>query len=361
MPRKNPIMSNAHIWLRAETKPLEERSALSPENAKKLIDHGFQLTVERSSQSIFDDREFEEIGCQCVAENSWQDQAPQDAYILGLKELPASTTPLKHRHIYFAHAYKEQEGWKDVLGRFNAGGGALFDLEYLTNETGRRVAAFGFWAGFAGAAAAVQAWCAQRDNRTLQNLNSYKSQQAMIDDLLHTLGGQQPRLIVIGAHGRCGQGARSVADKLGLEVTCWDMEETKAGGPFPEIAEHDIFVNCVFVNSKIPPFLTREILAEDQRTLSVICDVSCDPTSDLNPLPFYTECSDFVNPCMRIIDGHSPLDLIAIDHLPSLLPAESSDDFSSQLLPSLLDIQDDTQGVWRRAHDLFITKSKSIK
>jgi hypothetical protein len=24
------------------------------------------------------------------------------------------------------------------------------------------------------------------------------------------------------------------------------------------------------------------------------------------------------------------------------------------LLPSLLDIQDDTTGVWRRAHDLFI-------
>ncbi|MEJ6701972.1 MAG: saccharopine dehydrogenase [Akkermansiaceae bacterium] len=354
-------MSKPHIWLRAETKPLEERCALSPKNARKLIDHGFKLTVERSSQSIFDDQEFEGLGCECVAENSWQDQAPKDAYILGLKELPEATTPLAHRHIYFAHAYKEQVGWKDVLGRFNAGGGALFDLEYLTNENGRRVAAFGFWAGFAGAAVAIQAWCAQHDNRVLQNLSSYKNQQAMIDDLRHTLDGKQPRIIVIGAHGRCGQGVRSVADKLGLEVICWDMEETKVGGPFPEIAEHDIFVNCVFVNSKIPPFLTRQTLAADQRKLSVICDVSCDPTSDFNPLPFYTECSDFVNPCMRIIDGDKPLDLIAIDHLPSLLPAESSDDFSSQLLPSLLDIQDDTLGVWGRAGDLFTHKSNSIK
>ena len=183
----------------------------------------------------------------------------------------------------------------------------------------------------------------------------------MIDDLRHTLDGKQPRMIVIGAHGRCGQGARSVADKLGLEVTCWDMEETKIGGPFPEIAEHDIFVNCVFVNNRIPPFLTRENLASDQRKLSVICDVSCDPTSDLNPLPFYSECSDFVKPCMRIIDGEAPLDLIAIDHLPSLLPAESSDDFSSQLLPSLLDIEDDTDGMWGRASDLFTQKTNSIK
>lgn len=61
------------------------------------------------------------------------------------------------------------------------------------------------------------------------------------------------------------------------------------------------------------------------------------------------------------IDGSRPLDLIAIDHLPSLLPAESSDDFSSQLLPSLLEIQDDQTRVWRRAHDLFIDKSKILQ
>ena len=33
------------------------------------------------------------------------------------------------------------------------GGGTLYDLEYLTDETGPpRVAAFGYWAGYAGAA-----------------------------------------------------------------------------------------------------------------------------------------------------------------------------------------------------------------
>lgn len=354
-------MSRPHIWLRAETKPLEARRAMSPTNAGKLIAHGFQLTVERSTQSIFDDREYEDLGCECVAENSWQKEAPADAYILGLKELPISAAPLAHRHIYFAHAYKGQKGWEDVLSRFTSGGGSLFDLEYLTNEDGRRVAAFGFWAGFAGAAVAIQAWCAQQDNGTLHNLESYRNQQAMIEDLLHTLGDRRPRVMVIGALGRCGQGARAVANKLGLEVTPWDIEETKTGGPFPEILAHEIFVNCVFLNSRIPPFLTSEILAVEQRALSVICDVSCDPTSDFNPLPLYSECTDFANPCLRIRDGSPGLDLIAIDHLPSLLPAESSGDFSSQLLPSLLDLRDDTAGVWRRAHDLFLEESSSLK
>jgi hypothetical protein len=176
----------------------------------------------------------------------------------------------------------------------------------------------------------------------------------MIEDLSRALGNRSPRMMLIGAHGRCGRGARAVADRLRLDVTSWDIEETSAGGPFPEIVAHDIFVNCVFVDRRTPPFLTHAELAAEQRILSVVCDVSCDPFSDFNPLPIYRECTDFANPCLRIIEDSRPLDVIAIDHLPSLLPAESSDDFSSQLLPSLLDIQDDTTGVWRRAHDLFI-------
>lgn len=347
-------MSVPHVWLRAETKPREERRALSPTNASKLVEHGFQLTVERSDQSVFDNRAYEDVGCTCVPEDTWPDDAPPDAYILGLKELPPSTAPLTHRHVYFAHAYKGQAGWEDTLGRFKAGGGSLYDLEYLTGAGGRRVAAFGYWAGFAGAAVAVRAWCAQHDNQPLHNLSSYPNQQTMIRDLSNTLCDRRPRMIVIGALGRCGRGAIAVAEELGLDVTRWDIAETRTGGPFAEIVDHDIFVNCVYVNRSIPPFVTRDTLAAVSRKLSVICDVSCDPSSEFNPLPIYSACSNFALPCTRLIDANPPLDLVAIDHLPSLLPAESSDDFSTQLLPSLLDIENDTAGVWCRAHDLFL-------
>jgi saccharopine dehydrogenase (NAD+, L-lysine-forming) len=57
-----------HIWLRAETKLNEKRSALTPSIAKELLDEGtslvsilgFQITVERCPQRIFEDKEFEE-------------------------------------------------------------------------------------------------------------------------------------------------------------------------------------------------------------------------------------------------------------------------------------------------------------
>jgi alanine dehydrogenase len=55
------------------------------------------------------------------------------------------------------------------------------------------------------------------------------------------------------------------------------MEETKKGGPFKEIVEDaDIFVNCIYLSAKIPPFVNVETLSSPSRTLSVVCDVSAD-------------------------------------------------------------------------------------
>ena len=40
-----------------------------------------------------------------VPEGSWVD-APKEAFILGIKELTESFSPIPHTHIYFAHAYR---------------------------------------------------------------------------------------------------------------------------------------------------------------------------------------------------------------------------------------------------------------
>ena len=51
--------SQSQLWLRAEKKPLEHRAALTPTTAKKLIDAGFEIFVERDEGRIFDDEEYE--------------------------------------------------------------------------------------------------------------------------------------------------------------------------------------------------------------------------------------------------------------------------------------------------------------
>ena len=47
------------FWLRCEKKEFERRAALTPTTAKKLIDQGFEIYVERDEQRIFDDAEYE--------------------------------------------------------------------------------------------------------------------------------------------------------------------------------------------------------------------------------------------------------------------------------------------------------------
>lgn len=348
----------ATIWLRAETKPQEERTALTPETAKTLLDDGNTVFVERSVQSAITPQAFADVGCELVDAGSWP-QAPDDAYVLGLKELPDDGTPLRHRHIYFAHAYKNQQGWQDTLRRFTAGGGELLDIEFLLDDNKRRVAAFGYWAGFAGAAVAIKVWCAQQSGREVSPLTSYASRDALVGDLRSELSGIQqnpPTVLVIGALGRVGSGATGLADALELPTTCWDIAETSAGGPFSEITAHNIFINCVFINQPLPPFLTRDMLDDENRRLTVISDVSCDPFGPHNPVPVYNDCTTFQRPTLRLVDGENPVDLIAIDHLPSMLPVESSEDFSRQLVPHLLQLGDKDNPVWGGAQNLFNDK-----
>ena len=139
-----------HLWVRAEQRPNEERVGLTPEGAAALVRAGITVTVEESSVRAIGIDGYKAAGCTIAPENMWP-SAPADAIIFGLKELPEDGTPLTHRHIMFGHAYKGQPAGQILLKRFKAGGGTLYDLEYLVDETGRRVAAFGYWAGFAGA------------------------------------------------------------------------------------------------------------------------------------------------------------------------------------------------------------------
>ncbi|MBR9652347.1 saccharopine dehydrogenase [Thalassovita aquimarina] len=342
-----------HLWVRAEQRPNEDRVGLTPEGAAALIKAGIRVTVEESRVRAIPIDGYRDAGAEIAPENSWP-EAPRDAIIFGLKELPEDGTPLPHRHIMFGHAFKGQHSGKALLERFKAGGGTLYDLEYLVDETGRRVAAFGYWAGYAGAAVTLKTWAAQQRGEICGPVGVYPSKDALNAELLAELdatGTGRPRAIVIGALGRVGTGASDLCTAMGVEVTKWDMVETASGGPFPEILDHDIFLNCIFARPGTPVFVPRESL-DKPRKLSAIGDVACDPDSDYNPIPVYDRATTWAEPALRVATD-PVLDVMAIDNLPSMLPVESSQDYAAQLLPSLLTLTDLDSGVWGRAKATF--------
>jgi saccharopine dehydrogenase (NAD+, L-lysine-forming) len=52
---------------------------------------------------------------------------------------------------------------------------------------------------------------------------------------------------------------------------------------------------------------------------------------------------------------------VAIDHLPTLLPRESSEAFGNDLLPHVLNLEKEMSPVWVRAKELFYKKIAELK
>ena len=337
-----------HLWVRAEQRNHETRTGITPKGARRLLDAGMQITVEESPTRVISDADYAQAGCIMAPAHSWPD-APRDAIIFGLKELPEEDTDLPHRHIMFGHAFKGQPSGLRLLRRFKAGGGTLLDLEYLVDADGRRVAAFGYWAGYAGAAVALKCWASQRLSQPMAGVGAYDSSTHLLSDLqtdLLATGTHRPTALIIGALGRVGTGVADLCTAMGVATTKWDMAETARGAPFPEVLAHDIFFNCVLARPGTPVFVPANA-GSTPRHLSVISDIACDPDSDFSPIKVYDRATSWDAPTLRVHED-PVLEVTAIDNLPSMLPLESSEDFAEQLLPTLMTL--DANGpVWQRA------------
>lgn len=103
------------------------------------------------------------------------------------------------------------------------------------------MAAFGFYAGFAGAALGIQDWAFKQthaDHENLPGVSPYSNEHALIADVKKDLDvavsktGRKPKILVIGALGRCGSGAIDLLKKVGIpdeNISKWDVNETSIG------------------------------------------------------------------------------------------------------------------------------------
>ncbi|MFT4218790.1 MAG: hypothetical protein QM619_16635 [Micropruina sp.] len=317
------------ILLRAEARLGERRTPITPAGAAELRAAGIRVLVESSQARVFGDDQYRAAGLEIVPPGTWLDADP-DVVVVGVKELPDEPAALRHRHVYFGHAYKGQQGAPELLGRFVAGGGQLLDLEYLVDDAGRRVVAFGYWAGFVGAALGALhlggALTAPLEPMTLDQL------AGRLDEVGNQVGGATA--VVTGAYGRAGRGATDALRLAGMEVSRWDREHTSPVDGDALVA-HDLLVHCVLATTPQAPFLSEADRARPGRRLRVLADVTADVPSDLNLLPVSGRLTSWAEPVRRIWDDPMPLDAIVIDNLPSLLPEQASTDFSKGLVPHL--------------------------
>lgn len=329
-----PFQGPTHLWVRAEVRATERRAPVVPDDVRRLVDAGFRVTVEESGQRAFDIEAYAEAGATVVPGGSWVD-APEEVVVVGIKELPDEPAELRHRHVFFAHAYKGQAEAASVLERFRTGGGTLSDIEYLTDADGSRVVAFGYWAGYVGAALGILHLAGALEV-PLQPMTQHELDARLLE-VTDRVAGRRP--VVTGARGRSGTGACDALAVPGLVAARWDRKESADLGNHG-LLDYDLLVNCVGLREPAPPFLERDAV-DASRRLSVVSDVTCDVTSDKNMIRVNDAVTTWDQPVRSVGREHGrPLDVIAIDNLPSLLPREASIGFSEELTAQLLGLAD---------------------
>jgi saccharopine dehydrogenase (NAD+, L-lysine-forming) len=310
------------LYIRAETRANEYRTPLVPEDVARLIAAGHTCLVQTSETRCFTDVQYRYAGATVVNE-PWYSYPT--ALIIGLKELDHLDQLNYNTHLFFSHSRKGQEGAQRIIDAFANSQSLLYDLEYLT-EKGKRLVSFGYYAGLVGTVLGLrQYYNKEHALPDIANLRPWTTYA----DILSFYRPTSPRVVIVG-DGKSSKGAQHILDTLGLTYT------VKRRGEEVDLT-CDMLINCItldpsFTNVWIPTVSKQQ----------VIVDISCDYAKENNPLPFYKEATTWETPVYR----WNEVSLIAIDNLPSLLPRESSIEFSRQLTPLIDNYGDDT---WERA------------
>jgi saccharopine dehydrogenase (NAD+, L-lysine forming) len=87
----------------------------------------------------------------------------------------------------------------------------------------------------------------------------------------------------------------------------------------------------------------------------MIVDISCDITNPNNPIPVYNTNTTYEVPFIRVVDDEKKMDVVSIDNLPSMIPKESSIEFSNALINELLKFEKNpTSGPWKNTLNCFL-------
>jgi saccharopine dehydrogenase (NAD+, L-lysine-forming) len=191
---------------------------------------------------------------------------------------------------------------------------------------------------------ALLCWAAQQRGEIAGAVSAYDSAtdlRAELEEQLTQCSAARPTALIIGALGRVGTGAADLCEGTEYNANEVGQGRDRTWRPIPRNSYARPIYELHLGQPTNTSFLWGLTPSGAERTLSVISDIACDPDSPYNPIPIYSAATNWDIPATRI-SNEPVLDVTAIDNLPSMLPAESSEDFAEQLLPTLLQLQDDT-------------------
>ncbi len=386
-------MEKIRLGIVRETKnPPDRRVPLTPIQCRLLLERFPQLEIQVQPSPIrcYSDEEYRKEGLQLVDDLGGCD------ILAGVKEVKIDALIPDKTYLFFSHTAKEQPYNRGLLQAIVERRIRLLDYEYLTDEKGVRVVAFGRWAGVVGAYNALRALGIRRKALGRQGFDlpaaSENHDYAELMEHLKGLELGKTRFCITGG-GRVAGGALEVMKAAGIaEVSPGDylgkdyphavftrldpLHYTKrmngAAFEFGHFVEHpdeyannflpyarctDVYIACHFWDPRAPFMMTRKDMASGEVPISVVADISCDLAG---PVPSTIRASTIAEPYY----GYDPVSgketdafvknavtVMAVDNLPGELPRDASADFGEAMMamvvPELLGEKD--SGMLERA------------
>jgi len=327
----------------------------------------FEIVCQSSNIRCFEDESYSKLNIPIV------EKLEDCDVILGIKEFPIQELIPGKTYLFFSHTIKKQAYNRKLLRSILDNKIKLIEYECLTDTYGKRVIAFGRFAGIVGAYNALLCYGKKynlydvkraRDCSTYIELKSeYKKMQL------------PPIKIVLTGHGSVGHGAREVLESIGVkEVTVhdylfhelkdpvftqlhsrdyykrfddsdFDREEFHRAphfykSDFIRFARNtDILINGTFWNKGADRFFSIADMLRNDFRIRVIADISCDlngpipstiRTSTIDE-PFY-DFDPFESNEVPPFTDERNITVMAVDNLPNELPREASNSFGRVLI-----------------------------
>lgn len=359
------------VGLIKETKtPVDNRVALSPKEAAELKQRfpGSEIVVQSSDIRAYSDDEYREYGIPVVEDVSDCD------VLFGIKEAKIETLiPNKH-YVFFGHIAKMQEYNRPLLQAFIEKKITFSDYEYMVDDKGVRVCAFGWWAGIVGVYYTLRGYGLKTGQFNLPKPDLKFTLEKLKENLKAV---DLPKIkVMLTGGGRVSHGAQYVLNEIGaqylpvdeflaresvdrLSYTFADADnlvrpkDGNAEFSFPDFFHHpekyesdflrfakaaDLLICCHFWAPNNPIYLSAEDFLQDGFRIKMIGDVTCDimgsikstlrssthddPYYDYNPVTGKEEPA---------FSSDSNVTVMAVDTCPNALAMDTSAYFGEML------------------------------
>lgn len=363
------------IGILKETKtPQDNRVPLTPSQCARLKEENpeMEIYVQSCSYRCYSDDEYRYQGIEI------KEDLKDCDILLGVKEIPPAYFIPNKTYFIFSHTIKKQPHNQKLLQAVLGKKIRLIDWETLTDEKGKRLIAFGRWAGIVGAYHSVRMIGLRTGDFSIKQMSE-----------CHNFAEAQREFskvkfpawkIVLTGTGRVSDGAAFLLNLVGIkkvspynfcynefkeivytQLTSGDMYHREGHEKFdhtdyrknPELyrsnfypftKSSDVMINGIYWDKRIPVFFTKEQMKEKDFRIRIISDITCDiapessvpstikPSTILQPYYGYNQNSGEIT---EPFSGHS-IDIMAIDNLPNELPRDASEDFGNMLISRII-------------------------